>query len=176
MYFHSIIDAPSCDSNVVSFATLESDLASATPMANYVFITPNLCSDGHDSHCASDRTGGLLAINEFLRAWVPRILASPSFKDGLLIITFDEAQAIDASACCSEQPGPNSARPGVIGPGGGRIGAVLLSPFIAPGTVSNVPYNHYSMLRSVEDLFGLTPHLGFAAPEELRTFGSDVFR
>jgi hypothetical protein len=107
---------------------------------------------------------------------VPRILASPSFKDGLLIITFDEAQAIDASACCSEQPGPNSARPGVIGPGGGRIGAVLLSPFIAPGTVSNVPYNHYSMLRSVEDLFGLTPHLGFAAPEELRTFGSDVFR
>jgi hypothetical protein len=176
MYFHSIIDAPSCDSNVVSFATLESDLASATPMANYVFITPNLCSDGHDSHCASGRTGGLVAINEFLRAWVPRILASPSFKDGLLIITFDEAQAIDASACCNEQPGPNAARPGVIGPGGGRIGAVLLSPFIAPGTVSNVPYNHYSMLRSVEDLFGLTPHLGFAAQEELRSFGSDVFR
>src|SRR6185437_3040632 len=55
MYFHSIIDAPSCDSNVVSFATLESDLASATPMANYVFITPNLCSDGHDSHCVSGR-------------------------------------------------------------------------------------------------------------------------
>lgn len=176
MYFHAIIDAPSCDSNVVSFATLESDLASATPMANYVFITPNLCSDGHDSHCVSGKAGGLPAIDEFLRMWAPRILASPSFKDGLLIVTFDEAGASDARACCNEQPGPNAARPGVIGPGGGRIGAVLVSPFIKPGTVSSVPYNHYSMLRSVEDLFGLTPHLGFAAQEGLRTFGSDIYR
>ena len=60
------------------------------------------------------------------------------------------------------------------GPGGGRIGAVLLSPFIAPGTVSDVPYNHYSLLRSVEDIFGL-PHLGYAGVAGLKAFGADVY-
>jgi hypothetical protein len=42
------------------------------------------------------------------------------------------------------------------------VGAVLLSPFITPGTVvSKTSYNHYSSLASIEDLFGL-PHLGEA--------------
>ena len=58
--------------------------------------------------------------------------------------------------------------------GGGRIGAVLLSPLIRPGTVSTVAYNHYSLLRSIEDIFGL-PHLGDAAMPQVRSFGPDVF-
>ena len=63
---------------------------------------------------------------------------------------------------------------GVMGPGGGRIGAVLVSRFIKPGTVSMQPYNHYSLLRSVEDFFGLE-HLGYAAEPDLRSLGLDVF-
>ena len=43
-----------------------------------------------------------------------------------------------------------------------------------PNTVSEVPYNHYSMLRWVEDQFGVS-HLGYAAAEGLVTFGTDVF-
>ena len=69
---------------------------------------------------------------------------------------------------------PNVALPGRTGPGGGRVGAVLLSPLIQPGTVSTVPYNHYSLLRSIEDIFGL-PHLGNAATARVRSFGPDVF-
>jgi hypothetical protein len=100
---------------------------------------------------------------------------SPAYRaDGLLIINFDEALTIDASACCSEPSGPNTIKPGVNGPGGGRTGAVLLSRFIKPGTVSNVPYNHYSLLRSVEDVFGLR-HLGYAGQSGLVSFGRDVF-
>ncbi|HMI49719.1 MAG TPA: alkaline phosphatase family protein, partial [Gemmatimonadaceae bacterium] len=100
---------------------------------------------------------------------------SPAYKaDGLLIINFDEALSIDASACCNEPSGPNTTVPGVNGPGGGRTGAVLLSRFIKPGTVSNVPYNHYSLLRSVEDLFGLS-HLLYAGQAGLASFGKDVF-
>ena len=60
------------------------------------------------------------------------------------------------------------------GPGGGRVGAVLLSPFIKPGTVSTVNYNHYSMLRSFEDLFGLS-HLGDASMPQVKSFGPDVY-
>jgi hypothetical protein len=64
--------------------------------------------------------------------------------------------------------------PGLHGPGGGRIGAVLISPFIRPGTISDVPYNHYSLLLSVASIFGVAP-LGFAAEKGLHPFGADVF-
>ncbi|HUE59566.1 MAG TPA: alkaline phosphatase family protein, partial [Acidimicrobiales bacterium] len=102
--------------------------------------------------------------------------SSPAYqKDGLLMVTFDESGGpqSDSSSCCNEIPGPDSPLPGITGLGGGRIGAVLLSPFIAPGTVSNVAYNHYSLLASLEKFFGV-PRLGFAATTSA-TFGQDVF-
>jgi hypothetical protein len=146
--------------------------------------------------------GGLISADRFLANTVPFILASAAFqKDGLLIVTFDEAdidvhtdkatgQRIltkgDVSACCDEPKGPNippgamvfgktpDQGPGVLGPGGGRIGAVLVSRFIRPGTVSATPYNHYALLRSIEDAFGLD-HLGYAGRPEVKPFGPDVF-
>jgi hypothetical protein len=82
-------------------------------------------------------------------------------------------------------------------PGGGDTGSVLISPLIKPGTVSAVDYNHYSWLRTMEDLFNVSKgdnhravsggvgsvsggldglgHLGFAAQPNLRTFGSEIF-
>jgi hypothetical protein len=74
---------------------------------------------------------------------------------------------------CNQLPGPATAQPGIYGPGGGRTGAVLISPFIKGRTVSSVPYNHYSTLSTVEDLFGL-PKLGQAKTVSA-TFGNDVF-
>lgn len=59
-------------------------------------------------------------------------------------------------------------------PGGGDSGAVLLSPFIKPGTVSNVSYNHFSLLRTIQSSFGLA-HTGNAADPGSRTIGRDVF-
>ena len=61
----------------------------------------------------------------------------------------------------------------IAGPGGGLVGAVLLSPFIKPGTVSTTPYNHYSTLATDELIFGLS-RLG-EAKTVTSTFGSDVF-
>ena len=51
----------------------------------------------------------------------------------------------------------------IQGYGGDRIGALLLSRFVKAGSASNVPYNHYSLLRTLEDMFGLPQHLGYAA-------------
>ena len=99
---------------------------------------------------------------------------SQAYKEnGLLEITFDEAANSETEACCEEMPGPNSPLPGITGPGGGRVGALLLSPFIKPGTVSTVPYNHYSSLASWETLLGL-PRLADAAKVP-STFGKDIF-
>jgi hypothetical protein len=122
--------------------------------------------------------GGLAQADAFLAQWVPKIMAAPAYRDGgLIVVTFDEGS--DSAACCGEASGfgpdhPNVPLPGKNGPGGGRIGAVLLSPLIRPGTVSTVDYNHYSLLRTVEDIFGL-PHLGDAAMPQVRSFGPDVF-
>jgi phosphatidylinositol-3-phosphatase len=180
VYFHSIIDNTTlCDDDVVNLNDLPFDLATAAKTPNYVFITPDLCGDGHDATCAdTSRSGGFAGIEQFLQQWVPQITKSPAFKqqNGLLIITFDEASTSDSGNCCGEIPGPSgvSLSSAISGDGGGDVGAVLLSPCIKPGTVTKVPYNHYTMLRSVEDMFGLS-HLGYAQLPGEVSFGSDVF-
>ncbi|MEY2473849.1 MAG: hypothetical protein QOK28_3178, partial [Actinomycetota bacterium] len=176
MYFHSIIDEPSCQTHVVPLTPLASDLASVATTPNFSFITPSLCEDGHDAPCADGRPGGLVSADAFLATWVPKIMASPAYADGgMIIVNFDESDSSDASACCGEQPNPGgSPMPGIGGQGGGRTGAVIVSQFTAPGTVSHVPYNHYSLLRSLEDVFGLG-HLGFAAADGLVPFGADIY-
>ena len=151
------------------------DLQAEATTPDYAFIAPNLCNDAHERKCPDGQSGGLAASDRFLKRWVPLITSSAAFrKDGLLIVTFDEAARLDTGACCDEPAGPNVRQPGKRGPGGGRVGAVLLSRFIRPGTVSDAPYNHYSMLKSVEDLFSL-PHLGYAGQAGLAGFGTDVF-
>jgi hypothetical protein len=178
VYFHSVIDDTTlCDSHVVNLNLLPADLKSASDTPNYVFITPDLCADGHDATCSdASRPGGFAGIEQFLQQWVPAITGSPAFKqqNGLLLVTFDESTDSDTSSCCGEIAGPGSAEPGLEGPGGGDVGAVALSPCIKPGTVSTTPYNHYSMLRSVEDIFGLS-HLGYAQLPGEASFGPDVF-
>lgn len=192
VYFHSIIDNTAlCSSHVVPLGTatggmpagvppgttgLAKDLSSVASTPNLSFITPNLCNDGHDSPCVNQtgQASQLANIDAFLKQWVPLITNSPAFKkDGLLEVTFDEADIADATSCCGEVAGPASPNPGISGPGGGRIGTVLISPFIHPGTTSTVPYNHYSSLATIEDLFGLS-RLGQAKTASA-TFGPDVF-
>ena len=176
VYFHGIIDDTTlCDSHVVSLDPLAGDLGSVSSTPDYSFITPDLCNDGHDAPCKNGQPGGLVSANAFLQTWVPKITGSPAYRqDGLLMILFDEAAASDTSSCCGEIAGPGSPSPGIGGPGGGRTGAVLLSPCIAPGTVTMNPYNHYAMLASVEDLFGLS-HIGYAAGPGATAFGSDIY-
>jgi hypothetical protein len=191
VYFHSIIDHPTCAAHVVNLASLENDLKDEATTPNLAFITPNLCHDGHDDPCKSDEPAGLVAADKFLADRVPAILASPAYRhDGLLIITFDEADTKDTRVCCHDGRAPNigpgaqlvfskpppvpDRGPGISGKGGGQVGAVLVSPFIRAGTVSKTPYNHYALLRSIEDFFGLD-HLGYAGTKSLRSFGKDVF-
>jgi hypothetical protein len=172
VYFHSIIDSPDCAKRDVPLTRLPTTLA-ADDVPNYVFITPNLCSDGHDGPCVDGKPGGLEGINGFLQTWVPLIQKSRAYRDGgLIVVTFDESES-GAESCCVDDA-PNSPNPGLTsqGPGGGRIGAVLLSPYIKPGTTNAKPYNHYSLLRSVEDIFGLK-QLGYAAKST--GFGADVY-
>jgi phosphatidylinositol-3-phosphatase len=107
-------------------------------------------------------------------------------SDPTLNVPTDTAQSV--VACCNELPGPNTTQPGnqAFGqdttPGGGITGAVMISRFVKPGSITDQPYNHYSWLRSMEDLYGIRwggtdgqGHLGYAAADGLRPFGNDVY-
>lgn len=187
---------------------LATDLAQERTTPGFAMVSPNTCNDGHDATCVGVNTegghaGGLVAADVWLKHWMPLILNSPAYRDGhmLIVVTFDESNPFtDSTACCNEQPGPDNDNPGyppldaLLGglpapagpgqyPGGGRVGAVVLNAkMIQPGSVNDTPYNHYSALRSYEDLLGITTggsdgrgHLGFAGQTDLRPFGSDVF-
>ena len=214
VWFHSVIDdTAECNANVVPLGTLGTngtpspsghlaqDLRSERTTPRFGFITPNLCNDGHDGTCAGPNStgghvGGLTGADQFLHAWMPLILGSPAYRHGdmLVVVTFDEADlggATAGAACCNESSGPNTHAPGNAGastdsaaPGGGQIGALLLSAkYVTPGSTDTTgSYNHYSALRSYEDILGLTTggvdgegHLGYAAAKGLVPFGTDVF-
>jgi hypothetical protein len=183
---------------------LVSDLSSTATTPKFGFVTPNTCDDGHDNPCvglndSGTHAGGLVAVDSWLQHWMPTILGSPAYRDGsmLVVLTTDEAEPTAGdppagSSCCYEQPGPNTVAPGDASstaatntaPGGGKVGALLFNAdYIAPGSENTTgSYNHYSALRSYEDLLGLTTggadglgHLGFAAAPGLVPFGRDVF-
>jgi hypothetical protein len=188
IYFHSLIDSGSCERNVVPLLHLTNDLATRAGTRSLSFIVPDLCNDGHDAPCvgkdvAGSQAGGLVSADHFLQLWIPRIQASAAYKaGGLIVITTDEAENSDASACCGEQAGPNSPIPGITGPGGGRTGTLLLGRCIRPGATIATPHNHYSLLRTLEDLYGIKTggsdgkgHLGYAGASDLAAFGADVF-
>jgi hypothetical protein len=78
------------------------------------------------------------------------------------VITLDESDN-DASSCCGQK-----------GSGGGRVGALLLSPHVGAGTTNKTAYNHFSLLCSIEDAFGV-PHLAGAGARGLKCFGNDVY-
>ena len=178
MYFHRIIDRPSyCAAHVVPLTGLAKDLRATSTTPNLSYITPDLCSDGHDAPCADGSVGGLASVNTFMRRVVPMILNSPAYKkDGMLIITADESDGpqSDATACCGEDTSANSPLPGIAGPGGGKIGALVISRWTRGQTWSTTPYNHYSLLASLEDIFGLS-YLGYAATPDLNRFGLDIY-
>ena len=178
MYFHSVIDNPTyCAAHVVPLTQLDADLQSASTTPNLTFITPDLCNDGHDAPCANGQPGGLKSVDAWMQVEVPKILNSPAFqKDGMLVITADEADSpqSDATACCGEDPGPNTALPGIVGPGGGVVGALVISKWTTGGTWSTTPYNHYALLATIEELFGLSK-IGYAQTPGLDRFGLDVF-
>ncbi|HEX3486101.1 MAG TPA: hypothetical protein VHT51_13650, partial [Micropepsaceae bacterium] len=232
VYFHSVIDnAARCDAHVVPlgrvipgtggapdvfYGHLFQDLRTKGTTPRFMFVTPNLCNDGHDATCTGvntegTHTGGLAAADLWLKHWMPMIFNSPAYKNGslLVVLTFDEGNPIaDSQACnpaiaagsaiCDVPTGPNIANYGfspLLGflnlqsptgtyPGGGQIGAVLFNhKFIRPGSINTTgQYNHFSALRSYEDLLDITTggddgqgHLGWAAQPDVTTFGSDVF-
>jgi hypothetical protein len=138
VYYNDIrTNTDRCVSHVVPLTQFDTDLAN-NQLPDFSWITPNLCNDGHD--CSSS------TADSFLGAEVSKILASPSFdQNSLLIITFDEGSS--GASCCGL---PSSA--------GGHIATLLISNLTKVGYHDATTYDHYSILKTVADAWGL-PYL-----------------
>ncbi len=128
-----------CIAHVRPYSELATDLSNST-VARYNFITPNVCNDMH-SACAplNDK---VKQGDTWLSTELPKLLASRVYaNNGTLFILWDEAET-----------------------GDGPIGMIVLSPKAKGGGYQNsIHYTHSSTLRTVEEIFGVTPLLGDAA-------------
>jgi len=134
-YYTSIRTA--CNADNVPMGTTSSGAfltaLNAGSLPKFSFVTPNLCNDMHD---CSVQTG-----DAWLQSWVPKITASQSYQAGntVLFVTWDEDS------------------------GRNQVATIVVSPYTTRGTQSGTAFTHYSLLRTTEELLGITTYLGNAA-------------
>jgi hypothetical protein len=166
VYFHSLLDLGDCSANDLPLDRLSGDLRKTEKTPNYSFIAPTLCNAGASGQCPVGGTEGAASADAFLSTWVPKILASPAYKaDGLLIVNFAAANPPVTVPGATPVPAADPL----------RVGALLLSPFLTPGSTDAAAYNPYSILRSNEDLFGLDP-LGLAGATKTKSFAPSLLK
>jgi phosphatidylinositol-3-phosphatase len=181
VYFHSVIDSPTCAGDDVGLDKLTADLQSAKSTPSFAYVVPDRCHDGNPTPCSPGAPAGMPAADAWLAKVVPKIMGSKAYKEnGLLAITVDQAPSSgefeDSSSCCGQPTFPNLPAPAgaIAKPGGGQVGALLLSPFVKGGNLVQDTYNHFSLLRTIEDLFGLS-HLGYAGGKGVSSFSPSLF-
>lgn len=153
VFFQDITGNPPSESNNYCkehnrpFSELQTDLQGGT-VPNYVFITPNLKNEMHN--------GTIAHADAWLSKVVPMIINSKTFQqDGALFITWDEGSALH------ENNSP--------------IGMMILSPFVKPGYTNTIEYSHVSYLKTIQEIFTLSPLLGGAADASTQDL-SDFFQ
>jgi hypothetical protein len=184
LYFQSVTgSAAACASDDPGVSSLKGDLATVARTPSLSYIVPDRCHDGNLTPCTPGAPAGLVPADGFIKQVVPEIMASKAYKQGgLIAITVDEAPSsgefADSSSCCGQPVFPNlppAGSPTGLSPrGGGTVGALLLSPYLKGAVTSQEPYNHFSLLRTIEDLFGLA-HLGYAALPSVKSFEAAMF-
>ncbi len=111
--------------------------------ANYEFITPNLCNDMHDCSVATGDT--------FLKGFVPKILGSTAWQQGgVLFITWDEGTTNTG--------------------GGGVVATLVIASNVPAGFKSSTAHNHYSLLHTIENSWGLGCLANTCSANDLREF------
>jgi phosphatidylinositol-3-phosphatase len=147
VYFSDVQQSSTQSNKVVPFAQLATDMANDS-LPDYAFITPDVNDDAHNcpvgmSTCTSDQM--LAAADQWLSTNIAPLLASPAFKNSLLIVTFDESEDSDTAH------------------GGGHVPCVLVGSSVKAGYQSTTFYQHESTLRLMMEGLGVSDLPGAAA-------------
>jgi phosphatidylinositol-3-phosphatase len=144
LHFDDVRSSPARRHKVVPLGQLDADLA-ANRLPRFAVVAPDLW---HDMHSGSMAVG-----DRFLRRLYDRLVASPAWPDTRLIVTFDEG----------------TSRHGIDGgQGGGQVATIVVGAGVSTGVRDDRPYDHYSLLRSIQRLYGL-PALRQAAGPTVAT-------
>jgi hypothetical protein len=137
VYYPDIVGTPALCARIVPMSELASDERTRA-LPRFAWISPNLCHDMHDC--------GVATGDRFLRGLVPPLLRALGPR-GLLILTWDEGSSDDG--CCRLAAG-------------GHITTLLAGGVARPRARLATPIDHYSVLQTIEDLFGLPRREGAA--------------
>jgi hypothetical protein len=164
--FASVQKDPKRATHIVGFGQLHEDLRTGK-VPNFSLVVPNLCDEMHGSSesgtpqdCRYSDASKLISRGDAnVRSLVDEITKSPvwhSRENAAIVITFDEDDGGGKQGCCGTDPSdPANA-------GGGHIATVVVTNHGPRGVVDATPYSHYSLLRTIEDAFGIASHLARA--------------
>lgn len=129
IYFDNIRNNQNRCRSIVPYTEISSDFKSIQTTPDFAWITPNMCSDMHDCSVAKG--------DAWLAKQIPLILQSPAFTNqkSLLVLTWDEGE----------------------GSGSNQIPTILIGNSVKQGFISHTPYTHYSLLHTIENIWGLAP-------------------
>ncbi len=146
--YQDVQSNPARMANIVDLSQLNADLASGK-VPDYVWISPDQCHDMHgrggggsSDPCDFSNEDKLIQTGDrFLSDTVGQIMASRAWTgNSVIFITWDESDFpfIDTNGCCDANPG------------GGHVVTLTISHSDHSARTSNVAYNHYSMLVTIE--------------------------
>jgi len=164
--FATVHSDPDLAHELVGFDNLTADLQSGDVPA-FALVVPNQCNEMHgidspkvSADCAKGDDGLVRRGDAVVGKLVASIQASPIWKSGTtaIVITWDEDGKADRvpgapQACCVVD---------AHNPGGGHIPTIVITNRGPHGLRDAAPYDHYSLLRTFEDAFGLADHLRHA--------------
>jgi phosphatidylinositol-3-phosphatase len=170
MNFASVQRDPHRAEHIVGFDVLHSDLAAGT-LPNFSLIIPNLCDDMHGmgdrmapADCKYANTAGLIRRGDAAAGkLVDEIMGSKvwrSRENVAIVVTWDEDDGAGREGCCGVTPDAPSNF------GGGHIATIVMTNNGPRGVRDPTPYNHYSLLRTIEDAFGIHDYAGLAGAKD----------
>lgn len=129
--FPSITQNPARCSQIVPATQLDKDLEKGVQLSNFMFYTPNLDNDGHDT--------SLNYAANWLQGFLEPLLVHPSLSSTMFVVTFDESAAVL----------------GLVDFNQNHIATILLGAGVEPGSVDDTYYNHYALARTLEREWGI---------------------
>jgi hypothetical protein len=166
MNFADVQSDPHRAERIVGFDQLERDLASGD-LPSFALIVPNQCNEMHGLHgegvpadCDGANKAALIRRGDgYVGALVKKIQSTPAWSgpgNVAIIVTFDEGGGKTREGCCGVTPDKPSNF------GGGHIPTIVITNHGPRGVRDATPYNHYALLRTLEDAFGVNEHLRHA--------------
>lgn len=165
--FASVQTDPNRAEHLVGMDQFDADLAHDR-LPNFALVIPNQCNEMHGLRVADppagcdgrDPAGLIRRGDKVLGELVAKIQSSGAWRakaNLAIVITFDESESRAKEGCCAVSPGAASNF------GGGHIPTIVITNHGPRGVSDDTAYNHYSLLRTIEDAFGISEHLGHAA-------------